>query len=51
MPCPCPASSTKSSRRSRLSVDALGAFDTWAVIAASAVVLAIVIGTLPRVPW
>jgi len=25
--------------------------DTWAVIAASALVLAIVIGTLPRVPW
>jgi hypothetical protein len=32
-------------RRPRLSLD------TWAVIAASALVLAIVIGTLPRVPW
>jgi len=32
-------------RRLRLSLD------TWAVIAAGALVLAIVIGTLPRVPW
>ena len=32
-------------RRPRLSLD------TWAIIAASALVLAIVVGTLPRVPW
>jgi hypothetical protein len=32
-------------RRFRLSLD------TWAVIAASALVLAIVVGTLPHVPW
>ncbi|HEY2134417.1 MAG TPA: hypothetical protein VGH49_00930 [Xanthobacteraceae bacterium] len=32
-------------RRFRLSLD------TWAIIAASALVLAIVVGTLPRVPW
>jgi hypothetical protein len=25
--------------------------DTWAVIAASALVLATLIGTLPRIPW
>ena len=35
-------------RRSRLSLDV--SLDTWAVIAATALVLAIVIGTLPRVP-
>jgi hypothetical protein len=32
-------------RRFRLSLD------TWAVIAASVLVIAIVVGTLPRVPW
>jgi hypothetical protein len=32
-------------RRFRLSLD------TWAVVAASALVLAIVVGTLPRIPW
>jgi len=38
-------STPETSRRWRLSLD------TWAVIAAGALVLAIVIGTLPRVPW
>jgi hypothetical protein len=32
-------------RRPRLSLD------TWAVIAASLLVAAVVVGTLPRVPW
>jgi hypothetical protein len=39
----------QSPRRPRLSLDV--SLDTWAVIAATALVLAIVIGTLPRVPW
>jgi hypothetical protein len=34
-------------RRPRLSLS----LDTWAVIAAVVLVLAIVVGTLPRVPW
>jgi hypothetical protein len=38
-------SAPETPRRWRLSLD------TWAVIAAGALVLAIVIGTLPRVPW
>jgi hypothetical protein len=42
-------------RRVRLSPHRflLGRFslDTWAVVAASALVLAIVVGTLPRIPW
>jgi hypothetical protein len=42
-------------RRARLSSRGLllGRFslDTWAVVAASALVLAIVVGTLPRIPW
>ena len=38
---------TTESRRPRLSLS----LDTWAVIAASALVLAIIVGTLPRVPW
>jgi hypothetical protein len=25
--------------------------DTWAIIAASVLVVAVVVGTLPRVPW
>ena len=41
---------TAAPRRSRLSLDWLS-LDSWAVIAACALVLAIVIGTLPRVPW
>ena len=36
---------TKAPRRPLLSLD------TWAVIAASALVLATLIGTLPRIPW
>jgi hypothetical protein len=32
-------------RRPRLSLD------TWAIIAASMLVVAVVVGTLPRVPW
>ncbi len=44
MPASLPATPA-ASRRSRLSLD------TWAVIAASALVLAILAGTLPRVPW
>ena len=36
---------TAAPRRPRLSLD------SWAVIAAAALVLAIVVGTLPRVPW
>ena len=36
---------TKASRRPLLSLD------TWAVIAASALVLATLVGTLPRIPW
>jgi hypothetical protein len=35
----------KASRRPLLSLD------TWAVIAASALVVATLIGTLPRIPW
>lgn len=35
----------KAPRRPLLSLDA------WAVIAASALVLATLIGTLPRIPW
>jgi len=38
-------STVRAIRRPRLSLD------TWAIIAASALVLAIVVGTLPRVPW
>jgi hypothetical protein len=37
-------------RRSRLSLNWLS-LDSWAVIAAVVLVLAIVVGTLPRVPW
>jgi hypothetical protein len=40
---------TKAPRRPLLSL-ALS-LDTWAVIAASALVLATLIGTLPRIPW
>ena len=36
---------TKARRRLLLSLD------TWAVIAASALVLATLIGALPRIPW
>jgi len=36
---------TKAPRRPLLSLD------TWAVIAASGLVLATLIGTLPRIPW
>jgi len=32
-------------RRPRLSLD------TWAIIAAGVLVVAVVVGTLPRVPW
>jgi hypothetical protein len=39
---------TKAPRRPLLSLLSL---DTWAVIAASALVLATLIGTLPRIPW
>jgi hypothetical protein len=38
---------TVAPRRPRLSLS----LDTWAVIAAVVLVLAIVVGTLPRVPW
>ncbi len=38
---------TAAPRRARLSLS----LDTWAVIAAVVLVLAIVVGTLPRVPW
>jgi hypothetical protein len=38
---------TTESRRPRLSLS----LDSWAVIAACALVLAIVVGTLPRIPW
>ena len=40
---------TKASRRPLLSL-ALS-LDSWAVIAASALVLATLVGTLPRIPW
>ncbi len=40
---------TKALRRPLLSL-ALS-LDSWAVIAASALVLATLIGTLPRIPW
>jgi hypothetical protein len=40
---------TKAPRRPLLSL-ALS-LDTWAVIAASALVLATLVGTLPRIPW
>jgi hypothetical protein len=36
---------TKAPRRPLFSLD------TWAVIAATALVLATLIGTLPRIPW
>jgi hypothetical protein len=45
MSTPSVSTAPQARRRPRLSLD------TWAVIAASALVLAIVIGTLPRVPW
>ena len=43
---------TAAPRRSRLSLslDWLS-LDSWAVVAAVVLVLAIVVGTLPRVPW
>jgi hypothetical protein len=44
---------TKAPRRPLLSL-ALSldlSLDSWAVIAASALVLATLIGTLPRIPW
>jgi len=39
------APAARAIRRPRLSLD------TWAVIAASVLVVAVVVGTLPRVPW
>jgi hypothetical protein len=38
---------TKGPRRPLLALS----LDSWAVIAASALVLATLIGTLPRIPW
>jgi hypothetical protein len=49
MSTPSAPAAPQAPRRLRLSLDV--SLDTWAVIAASALVLAIVIGTLPRVPW
>jgi hypothetical protein len=50
-----PSAAPEASRRFRLSLGLfsldLFSLDTWAVIAATALVLAIVVGTLPRVPW
>jgi len=45
-----PATAAAAPRRPRLSLDWLS-LDSWAVIAAVVLVLAILIGTLPRVPW
>ena len=42
----------KAPRRPFLSLLSLAlSLDSWAVIAASALVLATLIGTLPRIPW
>jgi hypothetical protein len=39
------SSPVRAIRRPRFSLD------TWAIIAASVLVVAVVVGTLPRVPW